>query len=74
MTNFEKLVDLFNESGELGHYDELNYSITLYDIDNQPSIIESIRRRANRITKNYTLIVTDKERPTTNVKILDIDL
>lgn len=74
MSNFEKLVDLFSESGELGHCNELNYSITLYDIENQPNIIDSIRKRANRVTKNYTLIVTDPAQPITNVKILDIDL
>lgn len=65
---------MFIETDELGHYNDKNGSICLYDVQNQKPIIDNIRKRIEQYTKNYTLIVLDKKEEITNINILDIDL
>lgn len=74
MNNFYKLVDHFIQTDELGDYNEEDYSITLYDIENQPSIIRRIEQDIQKITRKYKFIVLNPMGEITNVKILDIDL
>lgn len=74
MDNFNKLVEHFIFTGDLGDYNKDNYSITLYDIRRDPVVIEDIKRRINEITTKYKFVVLHTTREFTNIKILDIDL
>jgi hypothetical protein len=71
---FDRLVDMFIESGELGHYDEESYSICLYDIKNDMRVITDIMRRVRVVTPRYTMIVLQPNDDITNINILDIGI
>lgn len=73
-SNYEKLIDHFIETDELGHYNKEDYSICLYDIKTEENIIRDLNRRIQNITTNYKLIVLDKSEKRSNINILDIDL
>jgi hypothetical protein len=72
--NYNKLVDLFLELKQLGHFDEENRLICLYDILNEPKIILGIKNEIEKITKKYKLVVLEKEDTYTNINILDIEV
>ena len=72
---FKKLVDHFNDTGELGHYNEERNLICLYDIENTKQAIHEITNEVYRVCKEkFKLIVLNPERETTNINILDIDV
>lgn len=73
-SKYEKLVDLFIESDELGHYDPEKYSICLYGIENTPKVLNGIKSRIEKITKKFSFVVLDKKEKFTNINILDIEL
>jgi len=72
--NFDKIIDCFMETGELGDYDRENHSITLYGVENNISNNNRVRNLLNRITKNYKIIILSPDDETTNIKITDIDI
>lgn len=74
MDNFSRLVNYFISTDQLGDYDLLDYSITLYGIPNQVDVIQKIHQDIRKITSKYKLVVTDLKEEFTNIKILDIDL
>lgn len=71
---YNQLVDLFLESKQLGHFDEENRLICLYDVLNEKDIIENIVKQIESITKKYKLLVLDKNEIYTNIQILDIEI
>lgn len=71
---YHKVVDHFLETKELSVWDDRNNSISLYDIENKPEIIERIRSDVRKITPKFNLVVLDKQDPYTNINILDIDI
>lgn len=71
---YSQLVDLFLESKQLGHFDEDNRLICLYDILNEKKVIEKIKKDIESITKKYNLVILDKNEIYTNINILDIEL
>ena len=73
-TNFEKLVDMFWEIGDLGHANEDNYSICLYNVPDTPKYFEKIKRIINSVTTRYKFIPCNHYEGYCNVQILDIDL
>ncbi len=74
MSNYEKLVDMFIDSEEIGHYNPDNNSIMLYDILNTSKTLRDLINRIDGITQKYKLVILYPERETTNINILDIDL
>lgn len=74
MTNFNKLVSMFIESDEMGHYDPSTHKICLYGIENAPAVLNDIRQRIQAVTTSFKLIVLQPEEHYTNINILDIDL
>lgn len=72
-TNFDKVIEEFMNSNELGDYSKELQSITLYDILNTKDNIARIRKRIEKITNKFKLIVLSKD-TYTNIKILDINL
>jgi len=71
---YNQLVDFFLESKQLGHFDEDNRLICLYDVLNEKKVIEKIKKDIESITKKYNLVVLDKNGIYTNVNILDIEV
>ena len=74
--NFEKLIDYFISTKELGHYDESKNLICLYDVINSEKEIKRIKTEIEKITKKYKLILLelDKQSNCRNINILDIDV
>lgn len=71
---YNKLVDHFISTGDLGHYDRESFSIMLYGIKNDDQALYKIKSDIERFTKKYKLIILDKKSDFTNVNILDIEL
>ncbi len=71
---YNQLVDLFLDSNQLGHFDEDNNLICLYDIENNPKIISKIKTEIEKITKKYKLVILDKNDVYTSINILDIEV
>lgn len=71
---YQKLVDIFIESGELGHYDTRNFSICLYNMPNNSTDIRLLRRRIKEVTEKFKLVVLDPCEMRSNINILDIEL
>ena len=71
---FDILVDIFINTGELGHYNKNDWSIMLYDIENTPHHINYIKKRIDKLTTKYKIVVLDPKKKYTNVNILDIEL
>jgi hypothetical protein len=74
MDNFNRLIDLFSKTGNLGDFDAENKSITLYDVKNISSVMKRLKADVTAITPKYKWIVLSPGDNITNVKILDIDL
>ncbi len=72
--NFDKIIDCFIETGELGDYDRENHCITLYGVENNINNNNRVRNLLNRITKNYKITILSPDDDVTNIKILDIDI
>ncbi len=70
---FDKLVDMFLSTDELGHFNDKEYSIMLYGIENKREVIDDIKSRIDSVTNKYKLVVLDKEEKP-NINILDIGL
>jgi hypothetical protein len=62
------------KTGELGHYDPTNFSICLYDIENKPDVLDSLKRRIKKITPGFKSIVLSPKEKYTYINILDIEL
>lgn len=70
MDIYEKLVQYFLDSGELGYYDPSNLSICLYDVKKKD--IADLRKRIAELTKKCRVVVEYPNDDYTNVNILDI--
>lgn len=71
---FNNLVDHFIETKQLGHFDESNRLICLYDIENNTSVIKKIESDVNNFTTKYNLVILDKNDTYTNINILNIEI
>lgn len=58
----------------MGHFDEENRLIYLYDVLNEKKVIEKITKQIDSITKKYKLVVLDKDEIYKNINILDIEI
>lgn len=74
MNNYQKLVDYFISTNELGHHNVSNHSICLYDIRNNPLVIIELEKRIRKITKKFKLVILNPKEKISNISILDIDL
>lgn len=73
-TKYNQLVDLFLESKDLGHFDEDNRLICLYDVLNEKEVVENIVKQIESITKKYNLVILHENEIYTNINILDIEI
>lgn len=73
-STMDKLINKFNDTNELGHYNKENFSIMLYDVENNEKVFGRIKKDIEEITKNYKFIILPITENFANINILDIDL
>ena len=71
---FEKLVDLFIKTDQLGHYNSAKQSIMLYNIKNEEGTLKKVEEDILSLTSKYKMIILDAKSEYTNINILDINL
>lgn len=70
---YDRLVNLFNENGRLGHHNEAKLSICLYDVVLGESLVKIVEE-IESVTTKYKLQVDSPGDRISNVQILDIGL
>ncbi len=70
----KQVVEHFLETEQLGDYDELSSSLTLYAVPNNPKNIDDIKKYMTSVTIRHQVIVLSPDEELSNIKILDIGI
>lgn len=71
---FNEIINHFLKTNQLGDFDGLKSSLTLYDIPNNPKEINEIKKYMDSISIGYKIVILSKNEETTNIKLLDIGI
>lgn len=71
---FNAIIDHFLKTNQLGDFDALKSSLTLYDIPNNSKEINEIKKYMHSISIGYKIVILSKNEKTTNIKLLDIGI
>lgn len=69
---FDTIISHFLDADQLGDYDSVRLSLTLYCIPNNAIEINKIKLYINSMGVKHKIIILSPDEETTNIKILDI--